>query len=42
VFKPQQSRPLRGIDHAHGDAILDRAAWVQVLDLGEHIGLRHP
>ena len=32
----QRARLLGGVDHAHGDPVLHRAARVQVLDLREH------
>ncbi len=34
----QQPLGLGGVDHAHRDAVLDAAAGVEVLDLGEHPG----
>ena len=38
MVPPGLSRPvaLGGLDHAQGDAVFDRAAGVEVLDLGEH------
>ena len=38
----QLALPLRRLDHAQRDAVLHRAAGVQVLDLGQHVRrLRH-
>ena len=34
----QLARRLRGLHHAQGDAVLDAAAGVEVLDLGQHRG----